>query len=77
MAPFTTEDVVSHACTRPAIYKMEFLQSPMGKRHIQQVLDGINKGVWPEALQRGEGLPSDIPPLQLISPAESRRSQTF
>lgn len=47
-APFSVEEILEHAKTAPDIYEMEYLQSSMGKKHIQRTTDAINEGNWPQ-----------------------------
>lgn len=46
-APFSAQDVIDHAKTKPEIYEMTFLKSTPGKIVIQTLIDHINKGLLP------------------------------
>ena len=48
MAQFSVDDVIQYAKIHPEIYQMEYLESNAGKQHIQQVIDAINNGKWPQ-----------------------------
>ncbi len=48
MAPFSVADIIQYAEINSANYPIDYLRSEMGKRHIRDVIDSINEGVWPE-----------------------------
>lgn len=48
MAPFSTKDVVAHAASYPENYEIKYLQSKRGLKHIEKVINDINKGQWPQ-----------------------------
>lgn len=46
-APFTTQDVIDQAKTKPEIYEITFLESEAGRLLIQMVIDQLNKDFVP------------------------------
>jgi len=47
-APFSARDVIDHANTKPEIYDMKFLESPIGLRVISEIINKLNAHMVPQ-----------------------------